>query len=80
MNSKEQKKIGSARAVDAEGSAEEGPTANRFPTDGANWRSGSPAMPTVKGLGLVESCRLALDIGKVDKQKAILPRFGALER
>ena len=36
VNSKEPKKIGSARAVDAEESADEAPTTSRLPTDGAN--------------------------------------------
>ena len=51
----------------------------RVPTDGANCRGGLSAIPSVGGLGLEESCELALDIGLPDKRGEILPRFGALE-
>jgi hypothetical protein len=32
--------------------------ADRFPTDGANCRGSSSTMPTLRGLGLTEYCRL----------------------
>ena len=35
-------------------------------------------MPTMRGLGLMESCRLALDIGTQTSGEQDLPRFGAL--
>ena len=35
-------------------------------------------MPTMRGLGLVEACMLALDIGYQTSGKRDLPRFGAL--
>jgi hypothetical protein len=34
------------------------PCTSRVPTDGANCRGSSPAMPTMMGLGLTESCKL----------------------
>jgi hypothetical protein len=40
---------------------------------------GSSAMPTMRGLGLMESCRLALDIGYQTSKMQDLPRFGALD-
>src|SRR4051794_7072372 len=50
----------------------------RFPTDGANLRGGLSAIPLIGSLGLEESCKLALDIGKPDKQRRILPNFRPL--
>ena len=35
-------------------------------------------MPTMRGLGLMESCRLALDIETQTSGEQDLPRFGAL--
>ena len=40
------------------GSADVLPCANRVPTDGANCRGCSSAMPSDRGLGLMESCKL----------------------
>ena len=51
----------------------------RFPTDGANCRDGLSAMPSVGGLGLEESCELALDIGKPDKRGRFYPGSGPSE-
>ena len=36
-------------------------------------------MPTMRGLGLTESCRLARDIGYQTNGERDLPRFGALD-
>jgi hypothetical protein len=36
-------------------------------------------MPTVMGLGIVESCRLAPDIGYLTSGERDLPRFGAID-
>src|SRR3954467_7040142 len=79
-NSKEPKQIGSPRVDDADEVADEAPEASRFPTDGANYGGGSPAIPSAGGLGFWDSCMLALAIGKEDKNKGNLPRFGALGR
>ena len=35
-------------------------------------------MPTMRGLGLMESCMLTLDIGSQTSRRQDLPRFGAL--
>jgi hypothetical protein len=64
--------------ADVIGAAVEVPCTSRFPTDGANCRGFSPAMPTMRGLGLTESCRLARDIGYQTNGERDLPRFGAL--
>ena len=36
-------------------------------------------MPTLRGLGLMESCRLTRDIGYQTNGERDLPRFGALD-
>ena len=50
-------------ADDMAGSADDGSCADRVPTDGANCRGYSSAMPSDWGLGLMEYCRLTRDIG-----------------
>jgi hypothetical protein len=45
----------------------------------AHCRRGSSAMPTMRGLGLTESCMLARDIGYKTNKRRDLPRFGALD-
>jgi hypothetical protein len=42
-------------------------------------RGGSSAVPTIRGLGLGETCKLALDIVRQAKKGHDLPRFGTLE-
>ena len=61
------------------GSADDGSCADRLPTDGANCRGYSSAMPSVWGLGLTESCKLTRDIGSQTRRESDLPRFGALD-
>jgi hypothetical protein len=53
--------------------------ADRLPTDSANYRGCSSAMPTLWGLGLMESCRLIRDIEYQINGERDLPRFGALD-
>ena len=36
-------------------------------------------MPSVRGLGLMESCKLTRDIGSQTSGESDLPRFGALD-
>ena len=61
------------------GSADALPCADRVPTDGANCRGCSSAMPSDRGLGLMESCKLTRDIGTQTSGESDLPRFGALD-
>jgi hypothetical protein len=60
------------------GTVDEVPCTNRFHTDGANCRGSSSVMPTMRGLGLTESSRLARDIGYQVNRRRDLPSFGAL--
>ena len=69
----------STNAADVTGTADDLPCANRLPTDGANCRGYSSAMPSDWGLGLTESCRLTRDIGYQTSGESDLPRFGALD-
>ena len=61
------------------GSTDDRSCADRVPTDGANWRGCSSAMPSDRGLGLIESCKLTRDIGSETSGESDLPRFGALD-
>ncbi|KAK1677360.1 hypothetical protein QYE76_038208 [Lolium multiflorum] len=55
------------------GSADALPCADRVPTDGANCRGCSSAMPSDRGLGLMESCKLTRDIGTQTSGESDLP-------
>jgi hypothetical protein len=66
-------------AADVTGGADDMHCADRVPTDGTNCRGCSPAMPTMRGLGLSESCRLVRDIGDQTNGEIYLPRFGSLD-
>src|SRR3954452_11379135 len=79
-NSKEPKQIGSARVDDADEIADGAPETSGIPTDGTNCRGGIPAIPSAEGLGFWDSCMLALAIGKQERNKGDLPRFGTLDR
>ena len=89
MNSKDPQRIGSfgsggvgdssTNAADVTGIADDLPCADRVPTDGANCRGCSSAMPSDRGLGLMESCKLTRDIGSQTSGESDLPRFGALD-
>ena len=61
------------------GTADDLPCAGSIPTDGANCRGCSSAMPSDRGLGLMESCKLTRDIGSQTSGESDLPRFGALD-
>ena len=69
----------STNAADVTGTADDLPCADRVPTDGANCRGCSSAMPSDRGLGLMESCKLTRDIGSQTSGESDLPRFGALD-
>ena len=69
----------SENAADVTGATDDMPCADRVPTDGANCRGCSLEMPTMRGLGLTESCKLARDIGDRTNGERDLPRFGALD-
>ena len=62
---------------DMMGSADVRSCADRVPTDGANCRGYSSPMPSDRGLGLTESCKLTRDIGSQTGGESDLPRFGA---
>ena len=66
-------------AADVTGAADDLPCADRFPTDGANCRGYSSPMPSDRGLGLMESCKLTRDIGSQTSGESDLPRSGALD-
>jgi hypothetical protein len=69
----------SKNAADVTGAADDVPCTDRVPTDGANLRGCSPAIPTMRGLVLTKSCRLTRDIGNQTNGERDLPRFGALD-
>jgi hypothetical protein len=93
VNSKDPKQIGSSKIGDDEaddenagedvadtiGTADDVLRTSRFPTDGANWQGGSSAIPTMRGLGLTKSYRLAEDIGYQTNRRQDLPMFGDLD-
>ena len=82
VNSKEPKEIGLTRGdVDEVGElADASPTTSRVPTVGTICRGGLSAMPSVRGLGLEESCELAKDIGKSNKRNKGFTQLQALDR
>ncbi|KAK1604212.1 hypothetical protein QYE76_027885 [Lolium multiflorum] len=55
------------------GSADDRSCADRLPTNGANCRGCSSAMPSDRGLGLMESCKLTRDIGSQTSGESDLP-------
>ncbi|KAK1663008.1 hypothetical protein QYE76_051167 [Lolium multiflorum] len=85
-NSKDPQRIGSfgsddvgdssTNATDVTGIADDLPCADRVPTDGANCRGCSSAMPSDRGLGLMESCKLTRDIGSQTNGRVIYPGSG----
>ncbi|KAK1682693.1 hypothetical protein QYE76_043541 [Lolium multiflorum] len=69
----------STNAADVTGIADDLPCTDRVPTDDANCRGCSSEMPSDRGLGLMESCKLTRDIGSQTSGESDLPRFGALD-